>query len=85
MTDKTRRYKRKLIETAIPVTEISAASIAEKKRSVCTIKNMHKWFAPMPTPALRAVIFCSLVDEPEDPADREKLTELVKKLVPNLE
>ena len=77
-----RGYRPKLIETPIPVTEISKASLADKNRKVGTIKNLHKWFAPMPTPALRAVIFCALVDAPEDPAEREQLTELVKKLVP---
>ncbi len=77
-----RWYKPKLIESAIPVTEISKASMADKNRKVGTIKNLHKWFAPMPTTALRAVMFCALVNEPDDPAERQQLTELVKKLVP---
>lgn len=76
------RHRPKLIETPIPVTEISKASLADKNRKVGTIKNLHKWFAPMPTPALRAVIFSALVDEPDDPAERAELIELVKQLVP---
>ncbi len=83
MTGTAGRYRPKLIEAAIPVTEISKASLADKNRKVGTIKNLHKWFAPMPTPALRAVIFSALVDEPDDPAERSNLIELVKKLVPD--
>ena len=82
MTIDPQRPSPKLIETAIPVTEISKASMADKNRKVGTIKNLHKWFATMPTPAMRAVIFCALVDEPEDPAEREHLIGLVKSLVP---
>ena len=41
---------RKLIEVALPLPEISKASVADKNRKVGTIKNLHKWFAPMPTP-----------------------------------
>ena len=55
---------RKLIEVALPLLEISKASVADKNRKVGTIKNLHKWFAPMPTPALRALIFASLVNDP---------------------
>ena len=37
---------------------------ADKDRKTGTIRNLHKWFAPMPVPALRALIFASLVDDP---------------------
>lgn len=73
---------RKLIEVALPLTEISKASVREKRRSVGTIKNVHKWFAPMPTPALRALIFAALVNDPGDEAGRAELIELIKQLVP---
>jgi putative DNA methylase len=82
MSEPDRGYRPKLIETPIPVTEISKASLADKNRKVGTIKNLHKWFAPMPTPALRAVIFCALVNEPENPDERRELIEFVKELVP---
>lgn len=82
MSEPVQWFRPKLIDTPIPVTEISKASLAEKKRSIGTIKNLHKWFAPMPTPALRAVIFCALVDDPADPAQRAELIQLVKDLVP---
>ena len=73
---------RKLIEVALPLPEISKASVADKNRKVGTIKNLHKWFAPMPTPALRALIFAALVNDPGNDNDREKLSEFIKELVP---
>jgi len=73
---------RKLIEVALPLLEISKASVADKNRSVGTIKNLHKWFAPMPTPALRALIFASLVNDPGTAAEREVLKNFIKELVP---
>lgn len=76
-------YRRKLIDVALPLTQISSASIAYKERSVGTIKNLHKWFAPMPTPALRALIFASLVDDPGPGRERDDLIDFVKKLVPS--
>ncbi|MFI6637529.1 DUF1156 domain-containing protein [Nonomuraea fuscirosea] len=75
-------YRRKLIDVTLPLTQISYASIAYKERKVGTIKNLHKWFAPMPTPALRALIFASLVDDPGPGKERDDLIELVKELVP---
>jgi len=73
---------RKLIEVALPLLEISKASVADKNRKVGTIKNLHKWFAPMPAPALRALIFASLVNDPGTNAGREVLGEFIKELVP---
>ena len=73
---------RKLIEVALPLLEISKASVADKNRSVGTIKNLHKWFAPMPTPALRALIFASLVNDPGTDTEREVLKNFIKQLVP---
>jgi putative DNA methylase len=74
---------RKLIEVALPLPEISKASVADKNRKVGTIKNLHKWFAPMPTPALRALIFASLVNAPRNDAEQKDLENLVKELVPD--
>src|SRR5258707_15395149 len=73
---------RKLIEVALPLPEISKASVADKNRKVGTIKNLHKWFAPMPTPALRALIFAALVNDPGNDVEREVLKQLIKALVP---
>ncbi len=75
---------RKLIEVApfLPLDAISVAAKADKDKKTGTIKNVHKWFAPMPTPALRALIFSAVVDAPDDDKEREGLLELVKRLVP---
>ncbi len=75
---------RKLIEVApfLPLDAISVAAKADKDKKTGTIKNVHKWFAPMPTPALRALIFSAVVDAPDDEQEREGLLDLVKRLVP---
>src|SRR5438034_9949589 len=78
MTD----YRTKLIEVILPVEEISKACRRDKDRKVGTIKNVHKWFAPMPTPAWRALLFAALVDDPGEPRRRAELVNLIKRLVP---
>jgi hypothetical protein len=74
-------YKKKLIEVALPLDSISAASRKDKNRKTGTIKNVHKWFAPMPTPAWRALLFAALVDDPGDGHERAHLLRLVESLV----
>ena len=55
-------HTKKLIEVApfLPLDAISVASKADKDKKTGTIKNVHKWFAPMPTPALRARLLSRL-------------------------
>lgn len=75
---------KKLIEVApfLPLDAISVASKADKDKKTGTIKNVHKWFAPMPTPALRALIFAAVVDAPDNEDERHRLLDLVERLVP---
>lgn len=73
--------KRKLIEVAIPLDAINAACKAEKDRKLGTLRNLHKWFAPMPLPAWRALLFASLVDDPDDETERDNLLRLTEALV----
>ena len=73
--------KRKLIEAAIPLDAINAACKADKDRKTGTIRNLHKWFAPMPLPAWRALLFATLVDDPGDPEERDRLLRLVEDLM----
>ncbi|MGH9286339.1 MAG: DUF1156 domain-containing protein, partial [Acidimicrobiales bacterium] len=54
----------------------------DKDKKTGTIKNVHKWFAPMPTPAWRALLFAALVDDPGDGPERADLLRLVERLVP---
>lgn len=73
--------RKKLIEVALPLDEINAACKADKDRKTGTIRNLHKWFAPMPLPAWRALLFAALVDDPGDDASRAILLEVIKDLV----
>ncbi len=75
--------KKKLIEVALPLDEINAACKADKDRKTGTIRNLHKWWAPMPLPAWRALLFAALVDDPEDDNQRVYLLDLIKRLVSN--
>lgn len=74
---------RKLIEVALPLDEINAACKADKDRKTGTVRNLHKWFAPMPLPAWRALIFAALVDDPGDDTLRRQYMDLIKRLVKN--
>ncbi|WP_262285935.1 DUF1156 domain-containing protein [Micromonospora sp. MA102] len=74
---------RKLIEVALPLDEINAACRADKERKTGTLRNLHKWFAPMPLPAWRALLFAALVDDPGDEDKRIYLLDLIKRLVAN--
>jgi putative DNA methylase len=73
--------KKKLIEVALPLDEINAACKADKDRKTGTLRNIHKWFAPMPLPAWRALLFAALVDDPVDDNRRVYLLDLIKRLV----
>ena len=73
--------RKKLIEVALPLDEINAACKADKDRKTGTIRNLHKWFAPMPMPALRALLFASLVDDPQEDEKRAYLLDVIKRLV----
>lgn len=75
--------KRKLIEVALPLEAISKASRADKDRKVGTIKNIHKWFAPMPAPAWRALLFAATIDDPGDAVRRAELLDIIEGLVPD--
>lgn len=77
------REHRKLIEVALPLDEINAACKADKDRKTGTIRNLHKWFAPMPLPAWRALLFAALVDDPDDDEKRAELLDVIKRLVAN--
>ena len=75
--------KRKLIEVALPLDEINAACAADKAVKTGTIRNLHKWFAPMPLPAWRALLFAGLIDDPDDDIQRAYLLDVIKRLVAN--
>ena len=82
-TTKLRNQKRKLIEVALPLEAINEAGMNEKSRGTGTIRNIHKWFAPMPGPVWRVLLAASLIDDPEDELKREELLQQLCSLIPS--
>src|SRR5215204_6080791 len=56
--------KRKLIEVALPLDAINAASAREKAIRHGHPSTLHLWWARRPLAAARAVIFAQLVNDP---------------------
>lgn len=83
---------KKLIEVALPLEAINAASRHEKDVKVGKPTSVHHWWARRPLAAARAVLFASLVDDPssrpeefptrdDQRAERERLFALMAELV----
>lgn len=68
----TERRKR-LIEVAFPLEEVSEHSRREKNVRHGHISTLHIWWARRPLAACRAFIYASLVDDPPTEAEREDL------------
>lgn len=56
-----------LIESAMPIKEISAESVRDKSIRHGHLSTLHLWWARRPLPVCRAVVFASLVPDPLDP------------------
>jgi putative DNA methylase len=65
----TNKYKKKLIEVAIPLEAINTASAREKSIRHGHPSTLHLWWARRPLAACRAVLFAQLVDDPSGYAD----------------
>ncbi|MCE9615078.1 MAG: DUF1156 domain-containing protein [Lentisphaerae bacterium] len=87
-------YRKKLIEVALPLPEINDASAFDKRPGIGPHpKGIHHWWARLPLPSARAVLFASVVTDPgDDPAwankteaaqnaERERLFEIARKLM----
>jgi len=61
---------KKLIEVALPLTQINEACIAEKKIKSGYPANIHMWWARRPLAASRSVVFAQLVDDPSSHPER---------------
>ena len=83
---------RKLIEVALPLDAINAASVREKSIRHGHPSTLHLWWARRPLAAARAVIFSQMVDDPSahpdrfptEPAqaqERERLFGIIRELV----
>src|SRR5262245_21840386 len=59
-------HKKKLIEVAIPLEAINAASAREKSIRHGHPSTLHLWWARRPLAACRAVLFAQLVDDPSE-------------------
>jgi putative DNA methylase len=66
----TNKYKKKLIEVAIPLEAINAASAREKSIRHGHPSTLHLWWARRPLAACRAVLFAQLVDDPSGYTDK---------------
>lgn len=85
-------YKRKLIETSIPLEIINRESAREKSIRHGHPSTLHLWWARRPLAAARAVLFAQLVDDPSSrpeefrteeaqKIERERLHDLIARLV----
>ena len=84
------RTRKKLIEVALPLPEINDASAFDKRPGIGPHpKGIHHWWARLPLPVARAVLFASVVDDPsENPekfrdeeaqtAERERLFAIIR-------
>ncbi len=85
---------KKLIEVALPLPEINDASAYDKMPGIGPHpKGIHHWWARLPLPTARAVLFASVVTDPSDDpawkdkseeeqnAERERLFRIVRELM----
>lgn len=84
--------RKKLIEVALPLDAINAASAREKSIRHGHPSTLHLWWARRPLAAARAVIFSQMVDDPSacpeefpteeaQEAERQRLFRLIEQLV----
>jgi len=71
-------YKKKLIEVAIPLEAINAASAREKSIRHGHPSSLHLWWARRPLAACRAILFAQLVDDPSGHRDKFETDEAVE-------
>jgi adenine-specific DNA methylase len=69
---------KRLIEVALPLKEVSEQSAREKSIRHGHISTLHIWWARRPLAACRAVVFASLIPDPDDPDCPEHFRQLVR-------
>lgn len=86
------KLARKLIEVALPLSDINDASAFDKRPGIGPHpKGIHHWWARLPLPTARAVLFASIVDDPSSrpglwptvraqDAERERLFDIIRRL-----
>ena len=86
------KTRKKLIEVALPLDAINAASAREKSIRHGHPSTLHLWWARRPLAAARAVLFAQLVDDPSEipeefpteedqKKERDRLFEIIEELV----
>lgn len=65
--------RKKLIEVALPLEEINVASAREKSIRHGHPSTMHLWWARRPLATCRAILFASLIDDPDQEGVPEAL------------
>ena len=75
------QYCPRLIEIALPIREISAESVRDKRIDQGNISSLHTWWARRPLAASRAVVFASLVPDPDDASCSEDFRLAVERLL----
>lgn len=73
---------RRLIEEALPLAEVNAASAIEKSLRHGHISTMHLWWARRPLAMSRAVVFGTLLPDPEDEGRRKEILQLLADAAP---
>ena len=85
--------RKKLIEVALPLPEINDASAYDKMPGIGPHpKGIHQWWARLPLPTARAILFASVVDDPEahpekwpteeaQSTERERLFEILRRMM----
>jgi putative DNA methylase len=85
--------KRKLIEVALPLPEVNDASAYDKMPGIGPHpKGIHHWWARLPLPTARAILFASVVDDPashpekwpneeEQNRERERLFDILRRMM----
>lgn len=85
--------RKKLIEVALPLPEINDASAYDKMPGIGPHpKGIHHWWARLPLPTARAVLFASVVDDPSahpekfpteeaQNAEREEIFDILRQLM----
>lgn len=68
---------RRLIESAFPLKQTSLDSVHEKNVRHGHISTLHIWPARRPLAACRAALLATLLPNPETPAERQALCELI--------
>ena len=86
------KLRKKLIEVALPLEAINAASAREKSIRHGHPSTLHLWWARRPLAAARAVLFAQMVDDPssrpelfpteeEQVKERQRLFDIIEELV----